>query len=141
MTLSCGVFFSLLQHLWVFPLSTPLLEMMRVSLYLLSLIVAAQPAVLPIFLDSLKLDGVNFLIWKMKIVSILHSYGHYTFVTTLSERPVVGMVGATQATLDSWNDYQLDSSISHPQLPRLSAYSSSSSRHNPESLDSTMRDV
>lgn len=72
-----------------------------------------QPPSLPIFSDSSKLDGVNFPIWKMKVVSILRSYGHYTFVTTFSERPVAGSNGATQGDVDTWD---ANNNRTHPFL-------------------------
>lgn len=64
---------------------------------------AAQPASLPHFSDSSKLDGSNFPIWKMKIVSILRSYNHYAFVTTSSGGPIVGLAGTTQADFYAWD--------------------------------------
>ena len=79
---------------------------------------AAVPT-LPLFSDSSKLDGSNFPIWKMKVVSILRSFGHYDFVITPSERPTVGQAlstssrVATQADVDAWDAHN---NRTHPFL-------------------------
>lgn len=65
-----------------------------------SLFMAATQS-LSIFSDSSKLDGANFPIWKMKVISILRSFGHHDFVVNFTERPTVGTSGATQADRDA----------------------------------------
>ena len=68
---------------------------------------------LPIFSDSSKLDGANFLIWKMKVISILRSFGHHDFVVNFSERPALGSAVVTQADIDAWD---VENNRTHPFL-------------------------
>ena len=79
---------------------------------LLSLFMATTQS-LPIFSDSSKLDGANFPIWKMKVISILRSFGHHDFVVNFTERPALGSVAVTQADIDAWD---VENNRTHPFL-------------------------
>ena len=66
-----------------------------------------------IFFETSKLDGANFPIWNMKVISILRSFVHHDFVVNFMERPLVGTAGATQANLDAWD---AENNRTHPFL-------------------------